>query len=183
MARYCDEGGGTGCPGVPTVRDVPSPESPFPRAEIAHRLGRRQGRECRLDGLEVAIVGSARDGQLLGFLRNVRSPVAGIRVAAHPLWAAAATVLGLALDGFEHPCERARIVTSPSHDLRAQQIGLLFEVATVSEEQCAKAELASLHDRRSGRTADHRAAYRSGNLSQLQPGVLRLRRVGGPMPQ
>ena len=79
-------------------------------------------------------------------------------MAAHPLRAAPAAALRLALDRLEHAGERARVVAGPRHDLRAEQIRLLLEVAAVSQQQRAEAELAALRDGRSRRAADHRAA-------------------------
>src|SRR6185436_16831890 len=64
-----------------------------------------------------------------------------------------------------------------------QKVGLLFKVAAVTEEQRAKSELAALGNCRACRAAHHRAAYLASELTELQPWVLRLRRVGRSMAQ
>ena len=99
-------------------------------------------------------------------------------MAAHPLRCSASAALRLALDRLEHARERARVVAGSRHDLRAEQIRLLLEVAAVSQEQRAQPELAALRDGRTGRAADDGAADDAGELAELQPGILRLRRIG-----
>ena len=64
-------------------------------------------------------------------------------MAAHPLRPAAAR---LALDRLEHAGELARVVAGARHDLRAEQVGLLLEVAAVPQQQRAEPELAALRD-------------------------------------
>src|SRR6476659_1526967 len=64
--------------------------------QVAHRLRRRQRRERSLDWLELPIVGAARDGEQLRFLVDVLRAIPRLRVAAHPLWAAAAAALRFA---------------------------------------------------------------------------------------
>ena len=102
-------------------------------------------------------------------------------MAAHPLRAAPTARLRLALDRLEHAGERPRIVAGPRHDLCAKQIRLSLEVAAVSQEQGAQSELAALCDCRSGCATDDRAAHDAGDLTQLQPRILRLGRVGCSM--
>src|SRR5262245_24567356 len=100
-------------------------------------------------------------------------------MAAHPLRPAAAARCRLAFDCLEHPGQRTRVVPGASHDLRAEQVGLLLEVAAVSQKYRAQPELAALRDGRPRRAADHRAAHGTGELTELQPGILCFRSVGG----
>ena len=58
--------------------------------------------------------------------------------------------------------EGARVVAGARHDLRAQDVGLLLEVAAVAQQQRAQPELASLGDRRSCRAADNGSAQDAG---------------------
>jgi hypothetical protein len=101
-------------------------------------------------------------------------------MAAHPLRVAA---LGLLGDGLEHPRQRARVVTGARHDLGAKQVGLLFEVAAIAQEQRAETELRALRNHRARRAADDGAADGAGHLAELEPRVLRFRHVRGAMPQ
>jgi hypothetical protein len=64
-----------------------------------------------------------------------------------------------------------------------QQIRLLLEVAAVFQEQRAQAEVRSLGDGPSCRSSDHRAANLTGELPELKPGILSLRRIGSSVPQ
>ena len=182
MAWYCADGGGTGWPGVPTVVGAP-PSGPVEAlCQLGHRFRWRLRGKRRLDGREAAVVGRVCDGQRGGFSFDVLRAVAGIRVAAQPLRATAAAAR-LPLDGLEHAGERAWVVTGTRHDLHAEQVGLLLEVATVPEEQRAEAELAGLPDRRSCRPADDRAAQGTRDLTELEPRILRLRGVRRAVPQ
>ncbi len=97
-------------------------------------------------------------------------------MAAQPLRSAAA--LGFALDRLEHPCERSRIVPGPRHDLRAQEVGLLLEIAAVLQQQRAETELTALSDGRAGGATDHGPTDDPRDLAELQPRVLCLRRIG-----
>ena len=90
-------------------------------------------------------------------------------MAAHPLRCSPAAALRLARDRLEHVRERSRIVAGPRHDLRAEQVRLLFEVAAVSQEQRAETELAGLRDGRTGRTTDDGAADDARDLAELEP--------------
>ena len=74
--------------------------------------------------------------------------------------------------------ERARIVARARHDLRAQDVRLLFEVAAVSQHQGAEAELAPLCNGSAQRPAQHGPAERACHLAELQPGILRLGGIG-----
>src|SRR5262245_37873588 len=98
-------------------------------------------------------------------------------MVAHPLWAVAAGALRLTLDRLEHVGQRPRVVAGARHDLRAEQIRLLLEIAAVAEQHRAEAELAALRDRVARAAADHRAADRAGDLAELQPRILCLRHV------
>ena len=90
-------------------------------------------------------------------------------------------LFGLTLDRLEHARERARIVAGARHDLRAEEICLLLEVAAVSQEQRPQPELAALRDCRSYPPAHDRAANGAGKLTELQPRVLCLGGIGGAM--
>ena len=70
-----------------------------------------------------------------------------------------------------------RVVARAGHDLRAEQVGLLLEIAAVSEEQGAKPEIRALGDGRSRAPSDHGTAQLPGELPELQPRILRLRRI------
>ena len=158
------------------------PDGPPPAAgpfEFRHRLSRRQRREQTARLRELGGVHLARhDLQHRGFLRDVRRAVARIGVAAQPLRPAAARFL---LNRLEHAAEIARVVARTRHDLRAQQVGLLFVLAAVLEEHRAEAELAAFGDELSPSAADHRAGDRPCQLAELE--ALRLGRVGGAVAQ
>ncbi len=150
--------------------------------DLTHRLCRGQRRKRRLDGLEIADVRAIGDRQQLRFAVDVLRPVPRVRMAAQPLRRAAAASR-LAFDRLEHAREVARVVARARHDLGAQEIRLFLEVAAVLQEERAKPELAALGDRRARGAAHRGAADRPGNLAKLQPGILRFRCIGRPMPQ
>ena len=75
--------------------------------------------------------------------------------------------------------ERARVVAGPRHDLRAEEVRLLLVVAAVAEQQGAETELGAFRDV----PAQLAAADRAGDLAELQPRVLGLRRVRPSMPR
>ena len=104
-------------------------------------------------------------------------------MAAHPLGPAPSPLFDSRSIVSNILAQRARIVPGARHDLRAEEVGLLLEVAAVPQKQRAQSELAALRDRRSGRAADNRATHRTSELPELQPGILRLGRVGGAVPK
>ena len=98
-------------------------------------------------------------------------------MAAHPLRPAATAALRLPRNRFEHLRQGPRVVARAGHDLRAEQVGLLLEIAAVSEEQGAQPEIRTLGDGRSRAPSDHGTAQLPGELPELQPRILRLRRI------
>ena len=78
---------------------------------------------------------------------------------------------------------RARVVAGPRHDLRAEEVRLLLVVAAVAEQQRAETELGAFRDSPAQLAAADRAADRAGDLAELQPRVLGLRRVRPSMPR
>ena len=99
-------------------------------------------------------------------------------MAAQPLRRAAACFF---LNRLEHSSQISRIVASPRHDLRAEQIRLLFVLAAVLQERGAKAELAALRDHLPPAAADNGAGNCAGKLAELKS--LRLGGIRSPMPE
>src|SRR5689334_5516734 len=118
------------------------------------------------------------DVQHRSFLIDVLVAVARIRVIAQPLRSTRAALL---LDRPEYVSHVARIVSSSRHDLRAQQVGLLFVFTAEPQKRGSKAELRALRDHRSGTPSDNRAEHRASNLTHLV--LRRFGRLSGSMSQ
>jgi hypothetical protein len=101
-------------------------------------------------------------------------PVSGVRVAAHPLRAAAATALRLALDRLEHPGELPRIVAARAMTAPSRSAAVLAATSQRGAEPNWR-----LRDHAADGPPDHRAANGASELPSCSHGFC-ARGVGVP---
>ena len=89
--------------------------------------------------------------------------------------------LRLLLDRLEHPAQIERVVTRSRHDLRAEQVRLLFVLAAVFQKRRTEPELAALRDDLAPPATDDGSGNCAGDLTELK--ALRFGCVGGAVAQ